>query len=81
MCRGVVLKNGIRHIHTGLDGIANGKVLMGWRVRKIVGIQDCFEIDQTSFQVVDIAARNLSLADRVEANAFYIRLEAVGTFW
>lgn len=44
-------------------------------------IEDSFQIVYSGFQIIYIASWDFSLADRIEANASYIRFFAVRAFW
>lgn len=77
MWSGVFL-HGKGNIDARFDGIANGEVLAWGRVGDGMGIEESLEIVDSGFEIINIAARNLTLADGIEADASHVDFFAVG---
>lgn len=70
--------HGKGNIDARFDGIANGEVLAWGRVGNGMGIEESLEIVDSGFEIIDIASRNLTLADGIEADASHVDFFAVG---
>lgn len=70
--------HGKGNIDARFDGIANGEVLAWGRVGDGMGIEESLEIVDSGFEIIDIASRNLTLADGIEADASHVDFFAVG---